>query len=186
VVLVGLIAKVGLEFAAAKWFPERLATVLPKTMAQPGSAQQITSSLLRTGVFLFVSAAFVGNVWQLWVAAALFLLPNLLGLFAEQFPNSARMWSLSPGSVLKLAIILVLSWVVSTATLIAFGDSVEFAQMAFLLLAIPGFLLSLVALFGREPAPGQQPWQYRPSMTWLYRGGGVLVLVITVWLALTV
>jgi hypothetical protein len=186
VVLVGLIAKVGLEFAAAKWFPERLATVLPKTMAQPGPAQQITSSLLRTGVFLFVSAAFVGNVWQLWVAAALFLLPNLLGLFAERFPNSARMWSLSPGSVLKLAIILVLSWVVSTATLIAFGDSVEFAQMAFLLLAIPGFLLSLVALFGREPAPGQQPWQYRPSMTWLYRGGGVLVLVITVWLALTV
>ena len=185
-VLVGLIAKVALEFAAAKWFPERLATVVPKSMPQPGAAQQITSSLLRTGLFLFVSAAFVGNVWQLWVAAALFLIPNLLALLAERFPNSARLWSLSPGSVLKLAVILVLSWVISTVTLAAFGDSAEFAQMAFLLLAIPGFLLSLIALFGRAPDPGQEPWQYRPSMTWVYRVGGVLVLALTVWLALTV
>jgi len=185
-VLVGLVAKVALEFAAARWFPERLATVVPKTMPQPGAAQQVTSSLLRTGIFLFVSAAFVGNVWQLWVAAVLFLIPNLLALVADRFPNSARLWALSPGSVLKLAIVLVLSWVISTVTLMAFGDSVEFAQMAFLLLAIPGFLLSLLALVGRQPNPGQEPWQYRPSMTWLYRVGGVVILGITIWLALTV
>jgi len=155
-------------------------------MPQPGAAQQVTSSLLRTGIFLFVSAAFVGNVWQLWVAAILFLIPFLLALVADRFPNSARLWALSPGSVLKLAIVLVLSWVISTVTLMAFGDSVEFAQMAFLLLAIPGFLLSLLALVGRQPNPGQEPWQYRPSMTWLYRVGGVVILGITIWLALTV
>jgi hypothetical protein len=186
VVLFGLLAKVGLEFAAAKWFPERLATVLPKATPQVGTTQQVTSALLRTGIFLFVSAAFVGNVWQLWVAALLFLIPNLLALVADRFPNSVKLWSISPGSVLKLGLILLLSWGITVLALNRFGDTAQFAQMAFLLLAIPGFLLSLVALFGRHPAPGQQSWHYRPAATWVYRGGGVAVLAFTVWLALTV
>ncbi len=186
VVLFGLLAKVGLEFAAARWFPERLATVIPKTTLQAGPSQRIASAMLRTGIFLFVAAAFVGNVWQLWVAALLFLIPNLLELVADRFPNSVKLWSISPGSVLKLGLILLLSWGITVLALNQFGDTAQFAQMAFLLLAIPGFLLSLVALFGRHPAPGQQSWHYRPAATWVYRGGGVAVLALTVWLALTV
>jgi len=64
-----------------------------------------------------------------------------------------------------------------------YGDSSEFALMAFFILLVPGFILGLLGLLGREPRSDDVRWYLRPSMTGVYRAGGVVVLVVTCWLA---
>ena len=184
VALVALVAKVLIEEAAARWLPARMSALSPSHAAEPGTAQQVISALVRTGVFLFIAAAFVGNVWQLWVAAALFLLPGLLALIAHVFPNSPRLWQILPEGIPLFAVMLVIGLIVTSAVKSVQGDSPEFAQMSFLWMAVPGFLLALLGLAAREPREGDVRWYMRPAMTTVYRVGGIVVLVIAVALAL--
>jgi methionine-rich copper-binding protein CopC len=184
VALLALVAKVLLEEAAARWAPARMRALTPSESAEPGTAQQLISALVRTGVFLFIAAAFVGNVWQLWVAAALFLLPGVLALIAHVFKNSPGLWQILPEGIPLFAVMLVIGLVVTAAVKSIYGDSPEFAQLSFLWMAVPGFLLALLGLSAREPRDGDVRWYMRPHMTAVYRIGGVVVLVITVALAL--
>jgi hypothetical protein len=184
VALVALVAKVLIEEAAARWVPARMSALSAKNAAEPGTTQQVLSALVRTGVFLFIAAAFVGNVWQLWVAAALFLLPGLLALIAHVFPNSPRLWQILPEGIPLFAVMLVIGLIVTSAVKSVQGDSPEFAQMSFLWMAVPGFLLALLGLTARAPRVGDVRWYMRPAMTTVYRVGGIVVLVIAVALAL--
>ena len=184
VALVALVAKVLIEEAAARWVPARMNALSPSNAAEPGTTQQVISALVRTSVFLFIAAAFVGNVWQLWVAAALFMLPGLLALIAHVFPNSPRLWQILPEGIPLFAVMLVIGLIVTSAVKSVQGDSPEFAQMSFLWMAVPGFLLALLGLTAREPREGDVRWYMRPAMTNVYRVGGIVVLVIAVALAL--
>jgi hypothetical protein len=184
VALVALVAKVLIEEAAARWVPARMNALSPSNAAEPGTTQQVISALVRTSVFLFIAAAFVGNVWQLWVAAALFMLPGLLALIAHVFPNSPRLWQILPEGIPLFAVMLVIGLIVTSAVKSVQGDSPEFAQMSFLWMAVPGFLLALLGLTAREPREGDVRWYMRPAMTNVYRVGGIVVLVIAVALGL--
>ena len=165
VALVALVAKVLIEEAAARWVPARMSALSATNPAEPGTTQQVISALVRTSVFLFIAAAFVGNVWQLWVAAALFMLPG-------------------PEGIPLFAVMLVIGLIVTSAVKSVQGDSPQFAQMSFLWMAVPGFLLALLGLAAREPREGDVRWYMRPAMTNVYRVGGIVVLVIAVALAL--
>lgn len=178
-----LVLKVLLEEVASRWFPERMATVTPVELPWPGTAQMVVSALLRVAVFLFISAAFVGTPWQLWVAGALYLLPVILVPFSYSWPNSSRLWQVLPQSMPYLAVALLVYLVLSGVLLGAFGDSVEFALMAFFILMIPDFILGIAALFGREPVEGDVRWYLRPTMVGVYRIGGIAVLAIATYLA---
>lgn len=186
IVMALLVINVLLEEAAARWFPERLATVLPSERPDPGPVQMVISGLFRTGLFLFISAAFVGNVWQLWAAAVLFTIPALVRAFEDRLPNSARLWQVLPLGVPQVGLLLIVSGIVAAAISAALGQTAEFAQTSFVVLAVPGFLLDALGAFGREPKEGDVRWYCRPSMVVLYRIGGVAILLVTVWLALNV
>jgi hypothetical protein len=186
VVLGGLIAKILVEDAAARWFPERMDSLTPDEPDEAPTSQRIISALLRMGVFAFISAAFVGNVWQLWVASLLFLTPALSELIGDRFPNSARLWQAIPEGVPLVTFMLIVSVIISTALVGVLGESPEYAQTMFVILAVPGFILALLGVFGREPVEGDTRWYQRPSMASLYRIGGVVVLAVTTYLALTV
>ena len=177
-----LIVKVGLEEAAARWFPERMATVTAPT-DWPGRTQSILSSLVRLGLFLFVSAAFIGSPWQLWVGGLMWILPMILYVFSDRLPNSSRLWQALPDSTPALGFGLLVYLILAGVLASAYGDETQFALMSFVILLVPGLILGLLALVGREPREDDVRWYMRPNMTGLYRVGGVTVLVITTWLA---
>jgi hypothetical protein len=182
VVAAMLVVKVGLEEAAARWFPERMATVTGP-IEYPGSTQQVLSSLIRLGLFLFVSAAFIGSPWQLWVGAVVWILPMILYIFSARLPNAPRLWQVLPDSMPALGFGLLIYLILAGILASVFGDETEFALMSFVILLVPGLILGLLALVGREPREDDVKWYLRPNMTGLYRVGGVVVLVITCWLA---
>jgi hypothetical protein len=184
VVLGGLVAKIFVEDAAARWFPERMDSLTPDEPDEAPTSQRLISAFMRMGVFAFISAAFVGNVWQLWVASLLFLIPPLSELIADRFPNSPRLWQAIPEGVPLITFMLIVSVIISAALVGVLGESPEYAQTMFVILAVPGFILALMGVYGREPAEGDTRWYQRPSMTSMYRIGGVVVLVATTYLAL--
>jgi hypothetical protein len=180
VVLVCLVLKVLLEESAARWTPGRMRAVTLLADIEPGNAQQVVSALLRTGMFLLVAAAFVGNVWQLWVAAALFLLPGLLALLAHRFRNVAALWQAMPEGVPLFVVMIVIGLIITAALTASLGSTPTFAQDTFLVMAVPGFLLALLGLAGQGPREGDVRWYMRPSMTTVYRVGGVVMLALAI------
>ncbi|CAB4710133.1 unannotated protein [freshwater metagenome] len=56
----------------------------------------------------------------------------------------------------------------------------------FLWMAVPGFLLALLGLVAREPKEGDTRWYTRPTMTMVYRVGGVVMLIFACVLAVQV
>ncbi len=186
VALIALLAKVLLEEAAARKVPGRMRALSLTGLPDPSATQQVISAFLRTGTFLFIAAAFVGNVWQLWVAALFFLLPGLLALLAHRFKNSPALWQVIPEGIPLFVTMLVFGLVVAAILRNALGDVPDFAQLEFLWMAVPGFLLALLGLFAREPKDGDTRWYARASMTMVYRVGGVIMLGAACVLAIQV
>jgi hypothetical protein len=182
VVLILMVLKVVLEEVAARWFPERLATVLPREVPEPGVAQQLISAAVRTALFVFISAAFVGNVWQLWVAGVLFLIPSLAEPFAGRFPNAPRIWRILPEGLSLLAFILLIALIISSALSSSLSDGALYARMAFVALLVPDVIIGLLSCFGREGQENEVRWYLRPDKVAIYRVGGVVMLTLTAWL----
>lgn len=177
-----LVIKVLLEEAAARWFPERLATVVGDVDA-PGTVQRALSAALKLGVFLFISAAFIGTSWQLWVGSLVWFIPIVLAFLSSRLPNNARLWQVIPQSLPLLAFNLFVFLIIAAAAGAALGDTPDFALTSFVIMLIPGLILGFLCMFAREPAEGDVRWYMRPSMTTVYRVGGVAVLVAATWLA---
>ena len=177
-----LVVNVLLEEAAARWFPERLSSVISQT-DYPGTLQQVISAAVRLALFWFVSAAFIGAPWQLWVAGVIWILPSLLYLMSTRLPNLPKLWQSLPTDLPALGFALLVYLVLAGVLAGVYGDTSTFALMSFVILLIPDLILGVLWMFGRGPSDGDVRWYLRPSMISVYRIGGVAVLVVTTWLA---
>lgn len=182
VAAVAMVLRVALEELCAQLFPGRLSVVHPSSVAAPSMMQKVISLCLRAGLFFFVALAFVGNCWQLWVGTIIFIVPSFLGLLRDQFPNFPKLFQVLPSGLFGLAISLFLAKLTMGFVSDTLGKTPSFALMAFVLVPIPGFILSMAALFGRTPQPGDVRWYLRPRNQLIYVFGGIAVLVWTLFL----
>lgn len=176
-----MVARVGLEEVVARGYPNRLNQIELPDLPQPGVAQRIIAIVLRTVAFAFVSEAFIGMVWQLWVGVGLFLLTQALFLMAPRMPNSPTVFHLVPVGVPRFLLVLLASLGLATAATLLVGDGPEASRWAFVFLLLPGLLLAGIGMFGRSPAPGDTRWYLRPGMRLWYRVGGVVLVALSVW-----
>jgi hypothetical protein len=86
---------------------------------------------------------------------------------------------LLPSGLPGLAFALLIASASQVALQSLLGETPEFAKISFAALPVPGMLLSLVAVVGRSPAEGDVRLYMRPHNLWVYRIGGVLVLLAT-------
>lgn len=178
IVLGACVLRVILEAVAARAYPVRLAAVQAPAMPTPASAQRVTAALVRTSTLLFVASAFLGVHWQLWVGGVLFMLPLLLSVYKGNFPNSPLLHRLLPTGIVKLVIMLVIGVAITSMVTRTVEHSAQPALNAFVLLAVPGVIISLLELFGREGTPPRDGWA-----RWLL---GAAILLTGVWLVLFV
>ena len=179
-----MFVRIILEEVSSRFYPARLNFINPTNVADPSVAQKYIALSIRLFLFIFVSAALMGNTWQTWVGSALFILPTVLGWYSDRLPNFPRLWAFLPAGIPGLALSLVIAS--STTALVGgvLGASPELAQWSFVLLPIPLLLLSILGLFGRQ---GETPDADRPLKThkwrWVYRIGGIVMLFVTLRLA---
>jgi hypothetical protein len=139
--------------------------------------------ILRVVIFIFVTAALMGNEWQVWAGSILFALPTALGWISHRWPNVPWLWRILPQGVPGLAFTLIVAQATSVAVGMIFGDSPDIALWSFALLPIPLLLLSILGMFGREGEEGEIRFVKREKYVWLYRLGGIVMLVLTLKLA---
>ncbi len=172
-----------LEELAARGFSKRLDTINPTEVPGTSQLQKVISTGLRLFIFIFVTAAFMGNVWQVWVGSFIFILPNILSWFSDRFPNYPLLWKVLPQGVPALALTLIISSLSSELISGWFEGNPEYPQYLFMLLPIPVFLLGLLGMFGREGKDGEDRPIMAPKWRWVYRIGGIGMLALTMNLA---
>jgi hypothetical protein len=172
------------EEFSSRVFTLRLNSINPTSVPSPSQTQKSIALTVRLGLFIFVSAALMGNTWQTWVGSILFILPTFLGWYSDRLPNFPRLWKFLPQGIPGLALSLVIASTTTALVGAALGATPDLAQWSFVLLPIPLLLLSVLGLFGRH---GETPDHPRPIKTdrWklVYRIGGIVMLLITLRLA---
>jgi hypothetical protein len=172
-----MVARVLLEEAAGQWFPNRLAQTNETGVTTPPPWQRWFGVVLRAGLFYFAGGALIGDCWQLVVGSFLFVLPNILGMYAAKFPNSARLHALLPAGIVNLTVGSFLGGVTLTILLAVLGPVEDLAKMAFVILPLPTLTISLAKLFGRSPHPGTVVWYENPRFVWPIRIATVVVII---------
>jgi hypothetical protein len=176
IVLGALAARMMVETVAAHWYPQRLAAVQPKDLPAPGTGQRLAANALIVGIFIFVAVSYLGSCWQLYVGAALFVLPKLLVLVADRLPSLPRMQPVVPRGVVQIVLLLLIGVVLGTHVLANLADGRQLIRDSFVVLSIPGFVVAVLELLGGEAPERERRWYYQLL--------GVPVLTLGVLLAL--
>jgi hypothetical protein len=182
-VAVAISLRVVFEEGVARIFPDRLNYLHPTTVETAHPAQRWISVSLRLGVFIFVTAALMGNDWRTVVGSVLFVVPTVIGWYGHKFPNFPWLWRILPNGVPGLAFTLVVASITTQIVAGWFGSSPELALWSFALLPIPMLGLGLLHILGREGLPDEERWIKRPGLKWIYRIGGIVMLIVTMKLA---
>ena len=180
---IAIAIRIVFEEIAARGYSSRLDKINPTEVPGTSQLQKYLSTALRLGMFVFVTAAFMGNTWQVWVGSIIFILPNVLGWFSDKLPNSTFIWKLIPTGLPGLAFSLVVAGYTSTFISGWLGKNPDYSQWSFMLMPIPMFLVGVVGLFGREGKDGEERPLKKPGLRWVYRVGGIVVLGLTMKLA---
>jgi hypothetical protein len=176
VAMIALVVRVLIEEIAAWRYPLRLSAVEAR-LPYAGTTQRLFATGLRTGLFVFVSVAFIGSCWQLWVGAALFLVPQVLSIHERSFPSSDWLHAMLPRGIVKVLVMLLVGSLFARLVFSILTDPDSMLRNGFVLLTIPGLVLSLLGLFGHDGPD--------PAWTWPRQAVGAMVLTAAVTLVLT-
>ena len=97
----------------------------------------------------------------------------------DRLPNYPKLYQLLPAGLPGLAFTLLISAGALVVLISVFGETPDLAKVAFVFLPIPPAILAVLGMLGREAAPDDVRWYQRPSLTWLYRFGGIVIFVVT-------
>jgi RsiW-degrading membrane proteinase PrsW (M82 family) len=88
------------------------------------------------------------------------------------------LWRILPSGIPGLAFSIVLASLTTALVGQFLGVNKDFAEWAFVLLPLPMLLISILTMFGRF---GRTEDEERPikKVVWLYRVGGVVMLLLT-------
>jgi hypothetical protein len=75
-------------------------------LPDPAALRRLGACGMRTALFVFFAYIVVGMSWQLWVGAALFVIPQVLAVFEERYPNSAALYAALPKGLVELVLML--------------------------------------------------------------------------------
>lgn len=167
--------RVAAESLAANAYPSRLHTLAIDTLEAPSTRRKLLTIAERVVLFLLASYRFVGGSWHLWAGAALYAVPQLLPLVDSRFPESERLFRILPRGLLKSVFMLLVGTLWGRAVATQF-DGGDLLRAAFVALPLPGLIMSILALIGRDGP--------RPTLGWWHRLGGAVIFVAGVLLAL--
>jgi hypothetical protein len=170
VVLLAIASRWIFENVARAYAPQRLRTVEVEEFREVANGQPFASLFIRTSLFLFVAATFIGNNWALWVGGAMYFIPKLISQFTEHFPNFALVHRYLPRNLLRVVVMLFVALWWGMLVNNRYGDSSNTLLYAFVLLSIPGIALGAADWFARD----SKEWPSTAVSKFL----GVTVLVV--------
>jgi hypothetical protein len=149
-------ARIFIETIAAHHYPKRLERVKHRGRLESENLQVAISLVIQILLFLFISVAFMGSTWGLYVGAAVFFAPLVPWLFAEKIPKSKFITKWKPAGLLNWTLIIVLGVLLSRLLdhLVHNDELVE--TLGFILLPLPVLISWALELFEVEEEEGEE------------------------------
>jgi hypothetical protein len=176
---VAIVVRILFEEIAARAYPHRLDQINPTEVPETNQLQKVISTSFRLGLFVFVTAAFMGNTWQVWVGSFIFILPNILSWISGKLPNLPIIWRVIPTGLPGMAFSILVSTYSGALISEWIGKREDFSQWAFMLMPLPMLFVGLIRLFGRHGETDEVRVIKRPKWRWVYRVGGIVMLIVT-------
>lgn len=174
IVLVLLVLRMVLESMASLWYPSRVAALAPVKLPYSGKMQRILSLFLRTAIFVFVAAVYIGFHWQLWAGAVLFFVPQLMSIYDSHFPNFPKATKFVPTGLFKLVLMMVVGLIAVKVLLMVFTEPEDMLLWGFVLLSIPGIVLGVFDLLARDGPALEISWRLRIIGCFIFAAGVAL------------
>jgi hypothetical protein len=121
---------------------------------------------------------FVGFNIKLLLGTILFALPTIIGLtFEERLPKIALLHRILPSGAFKLVAMVFIGTITANFIQGLFPDSRSFLAWSFVVLAIPGLILSILGKMADSP---EKDWKDSPLGNTAYRVLGILVFILII------
>jgi hypothetical protein len=182
VVAVGLvILRFVLEDFALKLFPLRLTSLDPEYRERT-IFQQILTTVFKVAIFGFVSGKFLGASVQLFIGIALFAIPLFMGIYEDKFPKSAAVKKWMPTGIIEMLFMTLTGVFLASLVQDRYPNGQKFILISFVILSMPGLILKLLALFGKD---GPEDWKITHIGKIAYRVLGVVALALLIYIILS-
>jgi len=158
--------------------PYYMSYLSPEMTHRQHSTARLVSWMLRSILFLFFAISFLGNSWQLWGALALFITPTVLSAIKNSLPNSSLLYQILPVGIPSIIVMTLIGRGYSQLIENFELTPANATRTIFVLMALPGFIIGLLKLFGRQPKSGDVRWYVRPELRLGYRIFGPVLFII--------
>ena len=141
-----------LLFEEIAWYlyPVRLRS-LTISIKPTGWVQEGRAILFKTSIFYLLAAPFVGFNDYLWIGCGIFVLPQLISLFAHKLPKSKYLAQINPKGALKIVLLSIISvFALNYLKTLNLSPS-EFILTSFVFLPLPALFIFLVDAFSGDP-----------------------------------
>ena len=158
-------------------YPARLNRTAPE-MKEPDTVHKVIALELKILIFVQIAMPFVGFNIKLLLGTILFALPTIIGLtFEKRLPKIPLLHRILPSGAFKLVAMVFIGTIAANWIQGLFPDSRTFLAWSFVVLAIPGLILSILGKMADSP---ERDWKDSPLGNTAYRVLGILVFILII------
>ena len=163
-----------LEDLTTYLYPVRLNKSAGKFL-EPDTIQKIISLEIKLFIFIEIAKPFVGYNIKLLLGTIIFAIPSIISIFFDdRFPKIPVLHRLLPSGAFKIVAMVFIGTLAAGFIQGLFSDARTFLAWSFVVLAIPGLILSLLGKMAKKPS---SDWKVTPLGNTAYRILGVLVFL---------
>jgi hypothetical protein len=145
---------------------------------EPSTIHKVIALELKIFIFVEIAMPFVGYNIKLLLGTILFALPTIISLTIEdRFPRIPILHRILPSGAFKLVAMVFIGAITAGWIQGMFANPQTFLAWSFVLLAIPGLILSILGKMTKDP---ESDWKKTPMGNTFYRVLGVIVFLLIV------
>jgi hypothetical protein len=172
-----VLARLALEDFATYRYPVRLNQTSGE-MKEPDTVHKIIALELKIFIFVELAMPFVGFNIKLLLGTLIFITPSIIGIFFDdRLPKFRLLHRILPSGAFKLVAMVFIGTITAGWIQGLFSDPRTFLAWSFVVLAIPGLILSLLNKMSDDP---ERDWKVSPLGNTAYRVLGVLVFFLII------
>jgi hypothetical protein len=166
-----------LEDFATYFYPIRINQTIGE-VKEPDTVHKIIALELKIFIFVELAMPFVGFNIKLLLGTILFALPTILSLtIDDRLPKFRFLHRILPSGAFKLVAMVFIGAITAGWIQSLFSSPRTFLAWSFVVLAIPGLILSILGKMADEP---EKDWKVSPIGNTLYRILGVIVFILII------
>lgn len=176
-----IIVRFAFEDLSLHLFPQRLSNLEPQYRERT-IIQEFLAALLKVSIFSVIAGRFVGVSIELFIGIALFATPLIMGIFEDKFPKSAMVQKWMPTGIIEMLVMTLGGYFLAILVADRYPNARTYVLVSFVLLSLPGFILKILALFGKD---GAEDWRITKYGKTAYRVLGVIALSVLIYIILS-